>query len=223
FVKELTSDQPEPPLYFAQMKQVNKTGLPRFEVKDIEVGTPTELVGQVFDLRDRETFCKGFIKGSINIPYNSKFLQFIGWFIDYDAPMTVITDPAHAVQLQKDLASIGYDDLQLIVPSDQVDSYVNDSYESVSPESFVQNYTDKNILDVRTTAEYNDGHLENATHIHYGHLQNSHIPFAKDDNIFVHCQSGVRSAIAMSVLRKLGYTNVFNVSSGYNGISAALN
>src|SRR5699024_1304106 len=154
FVKELTSDQPEPPLYFAQMKQVNKTGLPRFEVKDIEVGTPTELVGQVFDLRDRETFCKGFIKGSINIPYNSKFLQFIGWFIDYDAPMTVITDPAHAVQLQKDLASIGYDDLQLIVPSDQVDSYVNDSYESVSPESFVQNYTDKNILDVRTTAEY---------------------------------------------------------------------
>lgn len=222
FVKELTSDQPEPPLYFAQMKKVNKIGLPHFSVKDIPVAAPDELIGQVFDLRDRETFSKGFIKGSINIPYNAKFLQFAGWFVNYEEPMTVIADPSLSEQLQKDFASIGYDNIQLIVPADEVEKYVNDHYESIDPEDFVQNVDKKNVLDVRTTAEYEAGHLNHATHIHYGHLLTKDLPFNQDETVFVHCQSGVRSAIAMSALKSLGYDKIINVNKGYMGIAQAL-
>lgn len=223
FIKELTSDQPEPPLYFSQMKKVNKIGLPFFEIKDVEIGSPEKLIGQVLDLREKEAFSEGFKKGTINVPYNDKFVQFVGWFIDYDAPMTVIADPKDAVTLQEDLASIGYDDLQLIVPAEDVEKYVDDAYESIAPETFREIYQDENILDVRTTAEYNEGHLAEATHIHYGHLLNRNIPFAKEEKIYVHCQSGVRSAMAMGVLKQLGYNNIVNVTSGYNGITAVLN
>lgn len=224
FIKELTNEQPEPPLYFAQMKKVNKIGLPLFEVKEIPVGTPETLTGQIFDLRSKEAFKEGFVKGSINVPYNSKFLQFIGWFIHYDAPMTVIADPAISETLQKELASIGYDQLKLIIPEKEATRYFNDHYDSISAADFAKQYTNtKNVLDVRTTSEYTAGNLEKAAHIHYGHLRETDIPFTtEDDVIYVHCQSGVRSAMAMSVLKAKGYNNIVNVESGYNGIRVAI-
>src|SRR5699024_8863383 len=102
FITELTSDQPEPPNYFAQMKKVNKEGLPEFNVREVEVAGPETLSGQVFDLRSKEIFKQGFMKGSINVPYNGKFLQFAGWYINYNEPMTVIANPEDSQSIQED-------------------------------------------------------------------------------------------------------------------------
>lgn len=223
FIKELTSDQPEPPSYFAQMKKVNKEGLPEFKVKEVEVGTPDTLSGQLFDLRSKEEFKKGFKKGAINIPYNDKFLQFAGWYLDYDQPMTVIANPEYSKTLQEDFASIGFDNLKLIVPEDKADKYFDDSYENVTPEELVENHEDKHILDVRSTSEYKEGNLDNAHHVHFGHLDEKEVPFNTDDTIYVHCQSGVRSAIAMSALKARGFDNVVNIEKGYAGIKEAMN
>jgi len=222
FIKELTSDQPEPPSYFAQMKKVNREGLLEFKVKDIEVGTPQEIPGQLFDLRSKEEFKKGFKNGAVNIPYNDKFLQFAGWYIDYDQPMTVIADPKDSRTLQEDLASIGYDKLQLIIPIEKAEQYFDDAYENVSAEEFVSNFEDKNILDVRSVSEYNSGSLENAHHLHFGQLDEKEVPFDRDDTVYVHCQSGVRSAIAMSALKARGYENVVNIKDGYAGITQVM-
>lgn len=222
FINELTSDQPEPPSYFAQMKKVNKEGLPEFKVREVTVGTPETLPGQLFDLRSKEAFKKGFKKGAINIPYNSKFLQFAGWYINYNEPMTIIADPENSVSLQEDFASIGFDNIQLIVPIDQAEQYFDDAYANISPEIFTQEMDSKNILDVRTNSEYNSGNLESAAHIHFGKLQNADIPYSNADKIYVHCQSGVRSAIAMSVLKARGFDNIVNIEKGYMGIKEAM-
>lgn len=222
FIKELTNDQPEPPSYFAQMKKVNKMGLPEFKVKDVELESSKKLTGQIFDLRSKEAFKKGFVKGSLNVPYNDKFLQFAGWYINYDEPMTIIGNPDDSTSLQKDLASIGFDNFQLIISEEQASQYFDASYENISPEEFIELYEDKKVLDVRSAAEYKDGNLSTAAHIHFGQLDNKDIPFNQDDTIFVHCQSGVRSAIAMSVLKARGFENVINVEKGYAGIKAAM-
>ena len=181
-----------------------------------------KLTGQIFDLRRKEAFKKGFVKGSINVPYNDKFLQFAGWYINYDEPMTIIGNPDDSTSLQKDLASIGFDNLELIISEEQASQYFDASYENISPEEFVELYEDKKVLDVRSAAEYKDGNLSTAAHIHFGQLDNKDIPFNQDDTIFVHCQSGVRSAIAMSVLKARGFENVINVEKGYAGIKAAM-
>lgn len=222
FIKALMSDQPEPPTYFAQMKKVNKIGLPEFAVKDIKIGLPDDLPGQIFDLRSKEQFSKGFKKGAFNIPYNEKFLQFAGWYIDYNKPMTVIADPEISHALQEDLASIGFDNLELIVPADRAHKYFNDSYENVAPDNFVKSFDDRNILDVRSISEYQSGNLDNAHHIHFGQLDGKSLPFSTDDTIYVHCQSGVRSAIAVSVLKAQGFNNVVNIEHGYAGIKQAM-
>lgn len=222
FINELTSEQPEPPNYFGQMKKVNKEGLPEFNIKEITVDTPDELIGQVFDLRSFEAFAKGFKNGSINIPYNRKFLSFAGWFIDYNKPMTVIADPKISKELQEDLASIGYDKLELIVPADEAGRYFNDSYENVSPETFARDYKNGHVLDVRTTAEYEENNIDGAVLTHYGRLLKKELPFDKQDKIYVHCKSGVRSSIALSALKAMGYDNATNVEQGFIGIKNAM-
>ena len=204
------------------MKKVNKIGLPLFEVKELDIGRPEKFTRQILDLRTKEDFAKGFKNGSINIPYNDTFVQYAGWFVQYDVPMTVIANPADAVEIQKDLASIGFDQLERIIPIQEAEAIFDDAYEHITPEQFKEIYKEINILDVRTTAEHKVANVQKATHIHYGHLLNSTIPFPKETPLYVHCQSGVRSAIAISALKKLGYNNVINVLSGYNGISTVI-
>lgn len=222
FKAELLSDQTQAPSYFAQMKKINKTGFAPFALKSVPIGNPEKAPSQLFDLRSKTEFCEGFINGAINIPFNDKFVQYIGWFVDYDEPMTVIADPEDSEVIQKDLASIGYDGLALIIPAAAVAEYADDAYENISPEEFVRDVQAKNILDVRDATEFAENHLENAKNMHFGLLHKEEIPFAQDETFYVYCQTGVRSAIAMSVLKARGYSKALNILAGYQGVEKAL-
>ena len=98
-----------------------------------------------------------------------------------------MANPETSKTLQEDFASIGFDNIQLIVPMDQAEQYSDDNYENISPEIFTKDMSSKNILDVRTNSEYHAGNLESAAHIHFGKLQNADIPFNNEDKIYVHC------------------------------------
>ena len=66
------------------------------------------------------------------------------------------------------------------------------------------------ILDVRTIAEYNEGHIPNAICIPnetIGSNTISELPY-KEQLILVYCRSGNRSKQAAEKLKKLGYTNL---------------
>ena len=66
------------------------------------------------------------------------------------------------------------------------------------------------ILDVRTIAEYNEGHIPNAICIPnetIGSNTISELP-DKEQLILVYCRSGNRSKQAAEKLKKLGYTNL---------------
>ncbi|WP_181394858.1 rhodanese-like domain-containing protein, partial [Staphylococcus pseudintermedius] len=79
-----------------------------------------------------------------------------------------------------------------------------------------------NVLDVRNDDEWRKGHLKQAIHIPHGKLLNEDIPFDKNDLIYVHCQSGVRSSIAVGILEYKGFTNIVNVRGGYQHLPAFL-
>jgi len=71
------------------------------------------------------------------------------------------------------------------------------------------------LVDVRTVAEYNAGHLTNAVNIPLDQVEKELPRRVKDKSkvVLVHCRSGRRSGIAEKELRALGYTNVFNIGS----------
>ena len=66
------------------------------------------------------------------------------------------------------------------------------------------------ILDVRTIAEYNEGHIPNAICVPNETIGNNIINELPDKEqlILVYCRSGNRSKQAAEKLRKLGYTNL---------------
>lgn len=71
------------------------------------------------------------------------------------------------------------------------------------------------IIDVRTEAEWNEGHIEGAILISYELMAQRIGAVTKDKSrrIYVYCRSGRRSQIAKESLEKLGYKDVVNLGS----------
>ena len=76
------------------------------------------------------------------------------------------------------------------------------------------------ILDVRGRGEVADGAIPGSINIHLGQLANRASEIPPDKPIVVHCQSGGRSPIAVTVLRKLGFKAVEDFKPGYGGWAA---
>ncbi len=70
------------------------------------------------------------------------------------------------------------------------------------------------LLDVRTSGEFNGGHIEGALNIPVGDLQSRLGELgSKDRAIVVYCASGGRSARASKMLRAKGFNEVHDLGS----------
>ena len=79
--------------------------------------------------------------------------------------------------------------------------------EAIHIMEIMENYT---ILDVRTPAEYQSGHIPNAINLPNETILEADIPElpGKNQLILVYCRSGNRSRQASAKLAALGYTNI---------------
>ena len=69
------------------------------------------------------------------------------------------------------------------------------------------------IIDVRTEAEWNTGHLEGAFHIEWQDILELSSDIPKDEEIYLYCRSGNRSGKATKILLDAGYINAKNAGS----------
>jgi len=69
------------------------------------------------------------------------------------------------------------------------------------------------VVDVRTEAEWDTGHLEGALHIEWQDILNISSDIQKDEEIFLYCRSGNRSGKATKILIDAGYINAKNAGS----------
>ena len=72
------------------------------------------------------------------------------------------------------------------------------------------------VIDVRTEAEWNTGHLEGALHIEWQEILKISSDIKKDEEIFLCCRSGNRSEKATKILLEAGYVNAKNAGSILN-------
>ena len=70
------------------------------------------------------------------------------------------------------------------------------------------------LIDVRTPAEYGSVHAKGAVNHPMESLNVDRLPFGKEDEIQVICQSGGRSMKVCQKLEAAGYSNVVNVEGG---------
>ena len=69
------------------------------------------------------------------------------------------------------------------------------------------------VIDVRTTQEWQSGHLEEAIHIEWQDILNISESVSKDKEIYLYCRSGNRSGKATKILIDAGYINAINAGS----------
>ena len=72
------------------------------------------------------------------------------------------------------------------------------------------------IIDVRSSQEYNERHIQGAINIPYYEINNnSQNKFGdKNQEIVLYCSYGGRSKTAYNRLKKLGYNNVYSLYRG---------
>ncbi len=64
------------------------------------------------------------------------------------------------------------------------------------------------IIDVRTSEEYETGHVEGAENISVSDIATAKIPVDTEERIEVYCASGARAMAAKEILEKRGFVNV---------------
>ncbi|TVR20881.1 MAG: MBL fold metallo-hydrolase [Anaerolineaceae bacterium] len=234
FVEWLLDGQPEAPFYFAQMKKVNKLGpalirnlLPP---QRLDHGALTRALDEgavVFDLRAKEDYAAAHIAGTINIPATSQgYVNYIGWFVDFNRPTYVIVPENADVQtVYTVLRSIGADDIRGYFVAEEVIVGDTRTLKQIDAHKLVERLAtnDLMIVDVRGRGEFAERHMAGAVNIPLGYLPRSaseHLP--KDRTLVTNCASGYRSAIAASVLRSLGYTDVVNLIDGAEAWAAVV-
>lgn len=70
------------------------------------------------------------------------------------------------------------------------------------------------LVDVRTTAEFESGHIEGAENIPVDALTSAAATWEKAAPVVVYCATGARSLNAFGYLEQQGFSHVYNLTSG---------
>ena len=223
FVQSVLAGQPDPPAYFAVMKQMNKLGPPRRKpAEDSEVlslsDVDSSVEGWVIDTRPAEEFARAFIPGTVNIPLNRTFTNWAGSLLPYDKPFTVlVADRYERDSAHRYLTLIGLEQHARYVTGDSVSAWRDAGREMDSVESVTAAEADSAecvILDVRSDSEWEHSRIPGAVQIPLGSLASRVGEIPRNRPIVVTCQSGTRSPIAASILRARGFGHVVNLCGG---------
>jgi rhodanese-related sulfurtransferase len=72
------------------------------------------------------------------------------------------------------------------------------------------------ILDVRTSEEFSEGHIENAVNLDFysDDFKEELDKLDKNKTYVTHCRSGSRSAKALNLMKELGFKEAYNIAGG---------
>ncbi len=216
FSDELLSGQPDVPSYFGRMKRQNRAGPASVPTEPLARLEPADLGGRLLiDTRPREAHHHGFVPNSLSLTAGKTFETWAGWLIDpeREPPLVLLAaNEAEAQGLRERLWRVGLDEVVGYITG--FGDLPTHTALPLEPAEF-DVLKDKFILDVRTQAEYDAGHIPGATLIPAGRLPQHLAELPRDRPVAVHCQSGMRSPGAASLLRAHGFQNVTELAGGY--------
>jgi hydroxyacylglutathione hydrolase len=178
----------------------------------------------VIDTRPAGEYAVEHLPGTINIPLNASFVTWAGWFTPYDQDFYLIVDEAAAPRMEevaRALALIGIDRVAGYFAGSAIGHSAShgaalDVVPQITPRELDGRLRrgDAALVDVRSATEFASGHIAAAQHIALGHVPDRLAEIPDGKPIIVQCESGARSAIGASVLRRLGRRDVFNLVGG---------
>ena len=238
----VTADQPEAPDYFvhdAILNRKERASLGDAMEKTLkplaldEVLAAVKAGAQLLDVRDGIDFEGGHLRGALNIALNGKYATWAGSMLSHDKPIVVIAEEGGEEEAVMRLGRIGFDNVAGYLTGGMSALASRDDLvertERITAPALAEWLAGKRpdagaapiVVDVRSEAEHAGGHIAGALNIPLTHLDEriGEIPSGKP--VAVHCEGGYRSAIAASLLQKLGRPHVHDMVGGYKAWLAA--
>lgn len=209
FVETLLKDQPHIPQYFPYNVELNRKGagelskallaIPFLKLK-AHIFKPEEII---VDTRTPALFASSHFPGSINIAESSKFETWLGTIIKPEQKIYLIANSESELKTAFAKASkIGYD--SFIKGGFVYENYPGESFKEFDKEKFLSAKSEYLILDVRTAKEASEDKIfSDAINIPLAELQEKVKDLPKNKPIVVHCASGFRSAVSISIVKSL--------------------
>ncbi|MEY2568504.1 MAG: hydroxyacylglutathione hydrolase [Actinomycetota bacterium] len=213
FVTELLAGYTAFPSYYAHMAPLNRAGPPPLEWAPVPVAGASELARRcdagewVVDVRHRRVFAHRHLPGTVNVELINPFATYLGWVMPWGAPLSLVADtPADIDRARLALSRIGVDHVATVAVGSTSVWHAAGSYR-VAGFADLATEPDAIVLDVRRRDEVAAGRLPGSIHIHLADLpgREAQVPVGE---VWVHCASGFRAAIAASLMARAGRTVV---------------
>lgn len=236
FVKAVTEGLSAPPAYFPVNARINKEGYGDMETIKETGLTPLTVAelklkiqdgAWILDTRKATEFTNEFIPGSISIGLEGRFAEWAGKLLPFDQPLVLVTEPGKEEESIVRLARVGYESVQGYLDGG-IQTWVDagepvDMIIDIEPDELAMDMPHDNkleVIDVRQTSEYENGHVKGASNLPLDTLMDPlNIALTDGDyNLYIHCAGGYRSVIAASLFKRHGYNNLRNVLGGYGKI-----
>jgi rhodanese-related sulfurtransferase len=219
YVRTLLAGLDAWPAYYAHMGAANTAGPPPPDLSPPHRADPEELRRRidsgewVVDLRERTAFAAGFLPGSLSFPVDHSFATYLGWAIPWGTPVTLLgATPDQVAQAQRELVRIGIDRPAAAATGRPRQWSGGRQPARLRLAEFgdlaaARRRSGVVVLDVRRQLEWAESHVAGAHHIPFNELPGraAEIPAGE---VWVYCQSGLRSTIAASILAARGRTAV---------------
>ncbi len=230
FAEELLENLPRYPTYFKYMSEINRKGprilgkLPELApLSAQEVLVRQEQGEAVVDTRPVFDYVAGHIPNAYEVHLRPAFATWVGWVVPFGAPIVIVSNSTDVhEEVVRQLIRIGYDNLSGYLDGGMAaweGAGLPIARHGVITAEELRRQLDRGepvrVLDVRTDAEWEAGHIPEALHIEAGILPEQGLAVPEDEPIVAHCGTQERSATSLSVLERLGFKNLRLIPGGW--------
>lgn len=220
------------PAYYERMAPINRVAAPGAVAVATSRLTPGAFDDAVahgaiaVDCRAYADFDAAHVPGSLNVPGDGPFSAWVGWVVDIEAPVVLVAAAeAAAEEASRQLVRIGFRDLRGWLDAHDwiAGGRATTSVVSCTMGDLAERILDGEhltVIDVRQENEWAQGHLPGALHALAPDLPGIAARLDRQAPVAVHCATGYRSALGVSMLLREGIDDIWHVSEGVDAWSA---
>lgn len=238
FVKAVLTGLGDAPVYFATNAAINQKGYSPIDeiiasgMQALDTASFKKIAEDqdalIVDTRLAKLFTEGFVPNAISLGLEGRFAELAASLLPFDQPILLVTEPGKEKESIVRLTRVGFEKIighlaggmqAWLDAGEKIDMIIDVEADELAMD--LPHDEKLMVMDVRNETEFGQGHVEDAVNIPLNTLndmaQMANIP--EDANIYVHCASGYRSAVACSLMKRQGIHNVRNIIGGYKAIT----
>ncbi len=226
FVAEVTRDVPETPAYFLHSRDLNRAGPPLATERSLpppltagDVAARARAGAVILDARSDAEYAREHPRGALHVSLDGQYASWVGTLVPPGQPLVLLAAPGREEEAVTRLARVGYDDIGgWLEGGSGAWRAAGLPVATIREEPIADGARPgRPVLDVRRGPEWEEQHLDGATHIPLAQLPERAGELDPAAEWLVVCASGYRSSIATSLLERAGFARVAN---GLGGMEA---